>query len=363
MQQTPFDPNARSARWSAIALGVIGVEVFIVQPGFVQGIVQALNFSEREAGIVASAEMMGVALTAVAMSFLAARLNWRKVLIAASALATAANVASGFVDTAFAFAVMRCLAGLGLGALISLSWAAVGLTRNPDRQFSLYLTWVLIYGAVGLLTMPMIFAAVGLQGFLLIMAVLASMIQAIEQHVDWLADCLGHMRDIGADSIEPLQADEDAWVAPTASVVGEVSLGAGASVWYGAVLRGAGGNPRAIERAGWSLLKAKMTMYAFAGIFGMLAGLALIGLTTSADANIAARYTLLSIAGVILGGGEFVGGRVSPTGAVIGAITLTLAGSFLTFLQIPPDWQIGATGVILIIVLALRALINRAEER
>ena len=39
------------------------------------------------------------------------------------------------------------------------------------------------------------------------------------------------------------------------------------------------------------------------------------------------RYTLLSIAGVILGGGEFVGGRVSPVGAVIGAITLTLAGS------------------------------------
>ncbi|MFW6077479.1 MAG: ABC transporter permease, partial [Hyphomicrobiales bacterium] len=100
-----------------------------------------------------------------------------------------------------------------------------------------------------------------------------------------------------------------------------------------------------------------------AGVFGMLAGLALIGLTTSADANIAARYTLLSIAGVILGGGEFVGGRVSPAGAVIGAITLTLAGSFLTFLQIPADWQIGATGVILIIVLALRALINRAEER
>ena len=34
-------------------------------------------------------------------------------------------------------------------------------------------------------------------------SVLASMIQAIEQHVDWLADCLGHMRDVGASSIEP----------------------------------------------------------------------------------------------------------------------------------------------------------------
>ncbi|HRY24554.1 MAG TPA: ABC transporter permease [Geminicoccaceae bacterium] len=132
---------------------------------------------------------------------------------------------------------------------------------------------------------------------------------------------------------------------------------------YGSILRGAGGNPRAIERAGWSLLKIKVVMFALAGVFGMLAGMALIGLTTSGDANIAARYTLLSIAGAILGGCEFVGGRVSPAGAVIGAITLTLAGSFLSFLRISPDWQIGATGAILILVLALRALINRAEER
>ncbi len=129
----------------------------------------------------------------------------------------------------------------------------------------------------------------------------------------------------------------------------------------GTVLRGAGGNPRSLERAGWSLLKIKMTMFALAGFFGVLSGMALVGLTTSADANIALRYTLLSIAGVILGGGEFVGGRVSPIGAVIGAVTLALAGSFLSFLRLNPDWQIGAQGAILIIVLALRVLISRAE--
>ena len=132
---------------------------------------------------------------------------------------------------------------------------------------------------------------------------------------------------------------------------------------YGSILRGAGGNPRAIERAGWSLLKARMTMFGLAGFFGMLAGLALIGLTTSAQANVADRYTLLSIAGVILGGGSFVGGRVSPAGAVLGAITLTLAASFLAFMRIPPDWQIGAQGAILIIVLALRAIIDRVEKK
>lgn len=132
---------------------------------------------------------------------------------------------------------------------------------------------------------------------------------------------------------------------------------------YGAVLRGAGGNPRSLERAGWSLLRIKMTMFALAGFFGVLSGMALVGLTTSADANIALRYTLLSIAGVILGGGEFVGGRVSPIGAVIGAVTLALAGSFLSFLRLNPDWQIGAQGAILILVLALRVLISRAEAK
>lgn len=128
---------------------------------------------------------------------------------------------------------------------------------------------------------------------------------------------------------------------------------------YGSILRGSGGNPKAIERAGWSLLKTKVTMFGLAGFFGMLAGLALIGLTTSAQANVAERYTLLSIAGVILGGGYFVGGRVSPAGAVIGAMTLTVSAPFLTFLKIPPDWQIGAQGGILIVVLALRAVIDR----
>jgi ribose transport system permease protein len=131
---------------------------------------------------------------------------------------------------------------------------------------------------------------------------------------------------------------------------------------YGAILRGAGGNPAAIRRAGWSMLKTKVVMFALAGFFGVLSALALIGTTTSADANIANGYTLLSIAGVILGGGEFVGGRVSPVGAVLGALTLALAAnSLLSFMHIPPDWQVGANGAILIIVLAARAALSRRE--
>lgn len=130
----------------------------------------------------------------------------------------------------------------------------------------------------------------------------------------------------------------------------------------GTVLRGVGGNAASVARAGWPLIRLKALAYGLAGLFGVLAGMTLVGLTTAADANIALRYTLLSIAGVILGGGEFTGGKVSPVGAVLGALTLTLAASFLSFMRLSPDWQIGAQGAILILVLMARLIFTRRNR-
>lgn len=130
----------------------------------------------------------------------------------------------------------------------------------------------------------------------------------------------------------------------------------------GTILRAVGGNAQAVARSGWSVMKLKAGAYGLAGFFGVLSGMCLVGLTTSADANIALRYTLLSIAGVILGGGEFTGGKISPVGAVIGALTLALAGSFLSFMRLSPDWQIGAQGAILILVLAVRLVFSRRSR-
>src|SRR5262249_7490994 len=62
-------------------------------------------------------------------------------------------------------------------------------------------------------------------------SVLASMIQAIEQHVDWLVDCFGHMRDVGAATIEARLEDEDAWVEHV-NEVSKVSLRSTCSSWY-----------------------------------------------------------------------------------------------------------------------------------
>ena len=86
---------------------------------------------------------------------------------------------------------------------------------------------------------PRTYLGVGSAGFpnLFIIAgpgspsVLASMIQSIEQHVDWMADCVAHLRDIGAATIEPLQSYEDEWVEHV-NEVSKVSLRSTCSSWY-----------------------------------------------------------------------------------------------------------------------------------
>ena len=87
-------------------------------------------------------------------------------------------------------------------------------------------------------------------------SVLSNMIPAIEQHVDWIADCLTHMDDAGARTIEPLLAKEDAWVGHVNDVASE-TLRSTCSSWYiGANIPGRprvfmpyiGGFPTYVER-------------------------------------------------------------------------------------------------------------------
>ena len=62
-------------------------------------------------------------------------------------------------------------------------------------------------------------------------SVLSNMIVSIEQHVDWITDCIAHMRDRGLDSIEADIRAEDDWVAH----VNEVARGTlypQANSWY-----------------------------------------------------------------------------------------------------------------------------------
>jgi ribose transport system permease protein len=145
------------------------------------------------------------------------------------------------------------------------------------------------------------------------------------------------------------------WFLVALAVIGHLFL---FRTGFGVLVRGTGGNMKAISQSGHSITGIKAVVFALVGLMGVLSGLALAGITTSADANIASNYTLLTVAGVMLGGGSFAGGKVSAVGAVLGACTMTLVGTLLTFLRISPDWQIGSQGFILLVVLVLNGLVQ-----
>jgi cyclohexanone monooxygenase len=62
-------------------------------------------------------------------------------------------------------------------------------------------------------------------------SVLVNMPVAIEQHVDWIADCIVHMRARGATRVEASEAAQAAWVKHVAEVAKQ-SLFGRANSWY-----------------------------------------------------------------------------------------------------------------------------------
>lgn len=165
------DINARSTVFSVFLIGVIAPEVFIVQPGFVQGLVEIIGFDDKGAGYTASAEMFGLAATTILMTFIAHQVNWRSVIFWSLLLMFVANLLCTITTDLSLFVVLRFIAGLGAGSLVSLSFAAIGLTSNPDRNFGFLIMWVLVYGALVLWAMPSAYELAGMNGVLWFFAI------------------------------------------------------------------------------------------------------------------------------------------------------------------------------------------------
>ncbi|MEU3892103.1 gamma carbonic anhydrase family protein [Streptomyces sp. NPDC029041] len=132
----------------------------------------------------------------------------------------------------------------------------------------------------------------------------------------------------GIGGREP-EIDETAFVAPTASVIGSVTLGAGASVWYGAVVRG---DVEAISVGASSNVQDNCTLHADPG-FPVTVGervsighnAVVHGATVEDDCLIGMGATVLN--GAVIGAGSLVAaqalvpqGMVVPPGSLVAGV-------------------------------------------
>ncbi len=168
--QQHVDVNSRRSIIAIVYLAVVGPCVFILQPGFVQGLVENLGLTEQQAGFIASAEMFGLATTTVLLSFISSKITWRKFVAICIVVCVLGNLASLGQTDFNTLAGIRYVTGLGSGGIISLTFTMMGLTERSDRNFGYIIVWVLTYGAFGLLLMPMAYTTVGMNGLLVFFA-------------------------------------------------------------------------------------------------------------------------------------------------------------------------------------------------
>ena len=124
------------------------------------------------------------------------------------------------------------------------------------------------------------------------------------------------------------KCDEEAFVAPLPSVIGDVTLGAGASVWYGAVLRG---DVERIAIGAGSNIQDNCTLHADPG-FPMTVGervsvghnAVLHGATVEDDCLIGMGATVLN--GAVIGAGSLVAAQALVPQGMRGAAGFTGRG-------------------------------------
>ncbi|CCV16538.1 ATP-binding cassette domain-containing protein [Mesorhizobium sp. STM 4661] len=130
---------------------------------------------------------------------------------------------------------------------------------------------------------------------------------------------------------------------------------------YSIRLRALGNNRRTYVSLGFSALAGRVTLYALAGVFAVLSGLVLVAATGAGNVHVASSFTLATIAAVVVGGASFAGGLVSPVGAVMAVVAISLVTTNLTFLGISSEYSTAIGGLILVLALSFRSLARSIE--
>jgi MFS family permease len=171
-QSRPRDVDALPGIAAAIYAGVVGSMVFIVLPVLVGLLAERGGLTDRELGLVASAQMLGMFLASLAATALIPRAGPRR-LAAGSAIALGACHFGSMSATSTGLLALQGAGGFFGGLLMAVSMAQLGRTAQPDRNFALWISAQIALGVLGTVALPRAAAAGGLGAAFLVLGVLA----------------------------------------------------------------------------------------------------------------------------------------------------------------------------------------------
>jgi simple sugar transport system permease protein len=119
-----------------------------------------------------------------------------------------------------------------------------------------------------------------------------------------------------------------------------------------------GGNTEAARAAGIQVDRIRISVFIVGGLLAALAGLMTAGQVVAVTASQGSNLIFSVFAAAVIGGISLDGGRGRMVGALTGVILLALVTNILVLSQIQTFWIDAATGLIILIALALARLIG-----
>ncbi len=154
-------PNGEIARVLLAFLATAGLFYVNIMPALVDGLIEGLGFSNREAGLVGSANVYGAAVGAFSAVFIVKRMSWRRSAVALLCGLILVDFLSMFLTSAPVLIVTRFLHGCIGGMLVGIGFAVMSRTTEVDRSFGYLLTIQFGLGGLGLIYLPPLVPAFG----------------------------------------------------------------------------------------------------------------------------------------------------------------------------------------------------------
>jgi fructose transport system permease protein len=130
---------------------------------------------------------------------------------------------------------------------------------------------------------------------------------------------------------------------------------------WGRHLYATGDDREASDLAGIATKRVLLSAYVVAGAAVAVAAWIVIGRVGGADPNAGLNYNLQSITAVVIGGTSLFGGRGLVVGSLLGALIVQVFNSGLALAGVDPNYQVLATGVLVIIAVTVDQWIRRVR--
>lgn len=125
-----------------------------IMPAIVSGLIEALGFTNQQAGNVASSNMYGAAAGALFIVFLIKRLNWQLVSVLLLSGLIAIDLFSITLSDPTTLLIVRFIHGFVGGMLVGIGFSLIARTHEPDRTFGVLLFVQFGLGGLGIMFIP-----------------------------------------------------------------------------------------------------------------------------------------------------------------------------------------------------------------